>query len=64
MSPLVLNVVRVGGAFGRVSVSWEVMGDHENGEVTPTQGQVRILYNRHVDCIEYCFYTFPVGNIP
>lgn len=37
---VVLEVERMGGAFGQVRASWEVTGDHIEGEVTPTSGEV------------------------
>lgn len=33
-----LAVVREAGLFGHVTVSWELTGDHSQGEVTPTSG--------------------------
>jgi len=40
LSTVTLEVVRSGGAFGRVRVSWEITGEHMQGEVTPTSGEV------------------------
>lgn len=37
----VLDVVRERGTFGQVIASWTVTGDHNNGELTPSSGQVR-----------------------
>ena len=37
---VVLDVVREGGVFGEVRVAWEVSGEHIEGEVTPTSGEV------------------------
>lgn len=33
-----LDVVREAGLFGHVTVTWELTGDHSQGEVTPTSG--------------------------
>ena len=33
-----LALVREAGQFGRVTVTWELTGDHSQGEVTPTSG--------------------------
>ena len=33
-----LDVVREAGLFGHVTVTWELSGDHSQGEVTPTSG--------------------------
>ena len=33
-----LTLVREAGLFGRVTVTWELTGDHSQGEVTPTSG--------------------------
>lgn len=38
-----LEVERLGGAIGEVTVQWEVTGDHSNQEVTPTSGEVVIM---------------------
>ena len=40
-SVVVLNVLREGGMFGQVTVSWQVTGDHNDGEITPSSGEVR-----------------------
>ena len=37
---VVLEVERRGGTFGQVRASWEVTGEHNEGEVTPTSGEV------------------------
>ena len=39
-SAVALDVVRERGAFGQVTASWEVTGDHTEGEVTPLSGEV------------------------
>ncbi len=39
-STVVLEIARMGGAFGLVSVAWEISGSHEDGEITPSQGTV------------------------
>ena len=40
VSNVLLEVVRSGGAFGRVRVSWQTTGEHTQSEVTPTSGEV------------------------
>ena len=40
-SVIVLSVLREGGTFGQVIVNWRVTGDHNDGEITPTSGEVR-----------------------
>ena len=40
-SVVVLNVLREGGTFGQVIASWQVTGDHNDGEITPSSGEVR-----------------------
>ena len=40
-SVIVLSVLREGGTFGQVIVNWQVTGDHNDGEITPTSGEVR-----------------------
>lgn len=40
-SVIILNVVRERGTFGQVRVSWQVTGDHNDGEVIPSTGEVR-----------------------
>ena len=37
---VLLEVVRSGGVFGRVQVSWQTTGEHTQNEVTPTSGEV------------------------
>ncbi len=39
-STVVLEIARMGGAFGLVSVAWEISGSHGDGEITPSQGAV------------------------
>ena len=39
-SEVELTVVRERGTFGQVTVSWQVMGEHNHGEITPTSGEV------------------------
>ena len=39
-SAIALDVIRNGGTFGEVEVSWEVAGE---GEVSPSSGTVRLL---------------------
>ena len=41
VSNVLLEVVRSGGVFGRVRVSWQTTGEHTQSEVTPTSGEVR-----------------------
>ncbi len=41
--PVVLDVVREGGAFGEVRVEWVVTGEHAEGEVTSTSTTVSAL---------------------
>lgn len=40
-SDIMLDLERVGGAFGLVTVAWELSGSHGDGEITPNQGTVR-----------------------
>lgn len=42
-STIALEVGREGGAFGQVEVSWEVTGEHTEGEISPTSGMVLLL---------------------
>ena len=39
-SIVVLEIARMGGVFGLVSVAWEISGSHGDGEITPSQGTV------------------------
>jgi G-protein coupled receptor 98 len=39
---LTLNIDRGQGTFGMVLVEWELSGDHSDGEITPTSGQVKL----------------------
>lgn len=44
-SAVALDVVRERGTFGQVTASWEVTGDHTEGEVTPLSGEVCSIDN-------------------
>lgn len=44
-SVVALDVVRERGTFGQVTVSWQVTGDHNEGEVIPTSGEVRHYFH-------------------
>ena len=37
---VVLNVRRDGGTIGQVRVAWQVTGDHAEGEIEPSSGEV------------------------
>ena len=39
-SIVTLTVVREGGTFGQVRVSWQVTGDHNDEEIVPSNGEV------------------------
>ena len=40
-SEVVFTVEREKGVFGQIAVSWAVMGAHNEGEITPSSGEVR-----------------------
>lgn len=38
---VVLGCERQAGTFGQVRVAWEIIGDHGDGEVMPSSGEVK-----------------------
>ena len=39
-SEIILRVVRERGTFSQVRVNWQVTGEHVDGEITPSSGEV------------------------
>ena len=54
-SAVALDVIREGGTFGDVSASWEVTGDHVEGEITPSSGEVESDFYRSL-CFTLTLY--------
>ena len=59
-SAVALGVIREGGTFGDVSANWEVTGDHIEGEITPSSGEVE---SDKMFLVKYLFYSYFVPII-
>lgn len=60
-STIALEVVREGGAFGQVEVSWELTGEHMEGEISPISEtvslptrEIHMYHIFHSDIINKC----------